>query len=209
MYNIVQNFNTYFHRFLSYKIGELLKMKRLIFLILCLVASFGLFAQEIDSDYVFRASQKGDQYAKLNLSLNIPNKPEQLTFGGAGTLGYHVFLTDNFNLGGDVSFNYLKTIGNNVFYFIPFFLKAGYQFNTGKIEIPLYIGIGGAVQNYVDKSYFGLAIKPELGIYYRFSSEWSFGALAGLYILPQWFKNSDLNYTGFITDISASVRYHF
>jgi hypothetical protein len=102
-------------------------MKRLIFLILCLVASFGLFAQEIDSDYVFRASQKGDQYAKLNLSLNIPNKPEQLTLGGAGTLGYHVFLTDSFNLGGDVSFNYLKTIGNNVFYFIPFCLTEGFE----------------------------------------------------------------------------------
>jgi hypothetical protein len=80
---------------------------------------------------------------------------------------------------------------------------------TGKIEIPLYIGIGGAAQNYVDKSYFGLAIKPEVGFFYRFSSEWSFGALAGLYILPQWFRNSDYNYTGFITDISASVRYHF
>lgn len=184
-------------------------MKRLILFILCLVFCFSAFAQELDSDYVFRASQAGDQYAKMNLSLNIPNKPSQLKIGGAGTLGYHYFITDSINIGGDIGFNYLTTVGENVFYFIPFFFKLGYQFNSGKIEIPVYIGVGGAAQNYIDKSYFGFAVKPEIGMYYRTSTEWSFGFLAGLYILPQWYKDKEYNYTGFITDISLGVRLHF
>lgn len=184
-------------------------MKRLIFLILCLVASFGLFAQEIDSDYVFRASQKGDQYAKVSLSLNIPNQPTQLNYGGSGTLGYHYFITDNMNIGGDVGFNYLTTVGDNVYYFIPLLFKFGYQFNTAKFEIPLYLGIGAAIQNYIDRNYFGLAIKPEVGLFYRTSSDFSFGVMAGVYVMPQWYENSKYNYTGVITDISVSVRYHF
>ena len=98
-------------------------MKRLILFMLCFTLCFSAFAQEIDSDYVFRASQAGDQYVKMNLSLNIPNKPSQLKIGGAGTLGYHYFVTDSINIGGDIGFNYLTTIGENVFYFIPFFFK--------------------------------------------------------------------------------------
>lgn len=184
-------------------------MKRFIFFTLFFLACLGLYAQEIDSDYVFRASQPGDQYAKINLSLNIPNRPEQLKMGGSGTLGYHFFITDNFNIGGDVGFNYLTTIGDNVFYFIPILFKAGYQFNIGKFEIPLYLGIGGSIQNYIDRTYFGLTIKPEVGVYYRTSSDLSFGVLAGVYVIPQWYKNRDYNYVGVITDISLSVRYHF
>ena len=46
-------------------------------------------------------------------------------------------------------------------------------------------------------------------MYYRTSTEWSFGFLAGLYILPQWYKDKEYNYTGFITDISLGVRLHF
>lgn len=184
-------------------------MKRLILFMLCFTLCISAFAQEIDSDYVFRASQAGDQYAKINLALNLPNRPEQLNVGGSGTLGYHVFVTDNFNLGGDVGFNYLKTVGDNVFYFIPILFKAGYQFNTGKFEIPLYLGIGGSIQNYIDRTYFGLTLKPEVGIYYRTSSDFSFGILAGVYVMPQWYKNTSHNYTGVITDLSLSVRYHF
>ena len=95
-------------------------MKRLILFMLCFTLCFSAFAQEIDSDYVFRASQAGDQYAHVNLSLNIPNKPEQLKLGGSGSLGYHYFITDNITLGGNISFSYLSTIGENFFYFIPF-----------------------------------------------------------------------------------------
>ena len=184
-------------------------MKRLILFMLCFTLCFSAFAQEIDSDYVFRASQAGDQYAKMNLSLNIPNLPEQLKIGGSGSLAYQYFLTDNFNLGGEVGFNYTTTIGDHVFYYIPIFLKAGYQFNVGKFEIPFALGIGGAIQNYIDRSYFGFAVKPEIGIFYRTSSDWSFGFCGGVYVLPQWYKESKYNYTGIITDLSLSVRYHF
>ena len=184
-------------------------MKRFLVILICLATCFSVFAQEIDSDYVFRASQAGDQYAKVTLSLNIPNKPEQLKTGGAGTLGYHYFITDNFNIGGDIGFNYLTTVGKNVYYSIPFLLKVGYQFNSGSFEVPVYLGLGGTIQNYLDKSYFGLTIKPEVGVYYRVSSDWSFGVLGGVYIMPQTFKDKKYNYVGVITDISVGVRYHF
>ena len=184
-------------------------MKRLILFMLCFTLCFSAFAQEIDSDYVFRASQAGDQYAHVNLSLNIPNKPEQLKLGGSGSLGYHYFITDNITLGGNISFSYLSTLGENFFYFIPFVFKAGYQINFGKIEMPINLGFGAAIQNYIDRSYFGLVFNPNIGAYYRTSADFSFGVSGGVYILPQWYKNKTYNYTGIITDISLSVRYHF
>jgi hypothetical protein len=52
-------------------------------------------------------------------------------------------------------------------------------------------------------------VKPEIGLYYRVSSDWSFGVLGGVYIMPQSFKDKKYNYVGIISDISVGVRYHF
>ncbi|MGI5172953.1 hypothetical protein H0R92_05045 [Treponema sp. OMZ 840] len=165
---------------------------------------------ENQSDTVYKTNQAGDQFIILKLNLGIPYRPfKNLKLGGSGTLGYQRFITDGLILGGDISFAYSQTVGKNVFYFVPILFRAGWQFSTAKFEIPLSLGIGGAFENYMDRSYFGFALHPNAAFFFRYNRSWSFGAHTGLYILPQWYKNPKYNYTGIIHDMGLTVRYHF
>lgn len=159
----------------------------------------------------YKMNQKGDQFIKIGLMANIPFSPKipQLNVGGSGTLGYMRFLNGNIAVGGDATFAYMTTIGDNILTYIPLMAKVMYQFSVHKFEFPVSLGIGGAFQNYSADTYFGLAIKPEAGVFYRHSPGWSFGLGAGLYILPQWCKDSSKNRTGIIMDIALTARYHF
>ena len=162
-----------------------------------------------DEHFVYKMKQKGDQFIKIGLMVDIPLHPatRQLKVGGSGTLGYMRFLNSNFALGGDASFAYMTTLGKNIFTCIPLMVKAMYQFTFHKFEFPITLGIGGAFENYLGDSYFGLIIKPELGAFYRHSPDWSFGANIGWNMMPQWTKDS--SYFGVIMDIGVTARYHF
>lgn len=160
-------------------------------------------------DFQYKPNQPGDQFVRLNLALELPVKPAQLHLGGTGTLSYGIFLTDSFNLSAKLSFAYTTTIGDNFFYFIPFTLCAQYQILIKNFELPFSVEVGGAVQSYIDRLYFGLVAKPEVGLFYRVSPDWSIGGYAGAYIMPQWYSDDTFNYTGIIADIGLSVRYHF
>lgn len=189
-------------------------MKRFIAIlaVLCLITT-AVTAQTSEEsetpDFVYEPNQQGDQFVRLNLALELPVYPTQLRLGGTGTLSYGMFLTENFNLSAKVSFAYTTTIGSNMFYFIPFTFCAQYQMLFKNFEIPVSLEIGGAIESYIDRLFFGLAIKPEGGIFYRVSPDWSIGMYAGLFVLPQWYEDSQYNYIGVISDMGVSVRYHF
>lgn len=169
----------------------------------------GTASENAGPDFQYKPNQQGDQFVRLNLALEVPVKPKQLRLGGTGALSYGFFLSESFNLSAKISFAYTTTIGDNFYYFIPFTACAQYQFLVRNFEIPLSIEVGGALQSYIDRLYFGLVVKPEAGLFYRISPDWSVGAYAGLFILPQWYKDKTFNYTGLISDIGLSVRYHF
>lgn len=160
-------------------------------------------------DFIYKPNQQGDQFVRLNVALEIPFRPKQLKIGGTGTLSYGIFLTENFNLSAKASFAYTTTLGSNIFYFIPVTVCAQYQMLFRNFEIPVSFEIGGAIESYIDRLYFGLVLKPEAGLFYRVSPDWSIGIYGGLYVLPQWYSDKKHNYTGVIADIGLSVRYHF
>lgn len=162
-----------------------------------------------DEEFIYKMNQKGDQFIKIGLMVNIPLNPptSQLKLGGAGTLGYMRFLNNNLAIGGDASFSYMTTVGKNVFTCIPLMAKVMYQFTAQKFEFPISFGIGGAFQNYIGESYFGLIIKPEVGAFFRYSPDWSFGINVGWNLMPQWTKDS--SYFGVIMDAGLTARYHF
>lgn len=164
---------------------------------------------ESQNEIVYTANQKGDSLININLMVNLPIAPKKLNVGGSGQLGYSYFLTDAFNIGGSIAFGFSITEGSNMFLFVPILFRATYQFQVKKFEFPLSLNIGGCFENYLERTYFGLDIKPEVGAYFRYSPEWSFGIFSGLHVLPQWYKESKYDYVGLICDIGASVRYHF
>ncbi|MBE6349302.1 MAG: hypothetical protein E7062_00920 [Spirochaetaceae bacterium] len=194
-------------------------MKKLLALMLILLVIPMCFAQEVnppaepefDLDLLYKMNQKGDQFIKINLFVDIPFQPsiKQLHIGGAGALGFHHFIADKLSIGGDLGFNYSETRGSNIYYFIPVLFRLTYQFEIGKFEIPLSLGLGGAFQTYSSEFYFGLLGHPELGFYWRINPEWSFGGIFGCYLIPQWYKQEPKFYLGVIPSVGLSVRYHF
>jgi hypothetical protein len=166
---------------------------------------------ETDEKYIYRANQRGDQFLRVSLMVSLPAKPSitQLFAGGKGTLGYMHFLNSFIAIGGDISFGYHATIGKNVFTYVPMMVRFMYQPEFRKFEFPLTIGLGGVFETYSDRTYFGMVVNPEIGAFYRIIAGWSAGLHFGTVIMPQWYSNSDYNYTGIMFDLGLTARYHF
>lgn len=200
-------------------------MKKFI-AICCTVFLFStaVFSQEQDEDddrfaVEYRMNEPGDQFINIGLMVTFPlnfggNFPlyreGQLSTGGAGTIGYHRFLTSWFAVGLDVSFGYNPTIGENMFTYVPFVFCFTVQPTIKKFEFPITMGIGAAVESYLNRTYFpGLTLKPEAGIFYRVTPSWSFGIKGNFMYLPQWYEDSENNDHGNFSSVVIAARYHF
>ena len=183
-------------------------MRKLITLLALLLAfSFSLVAQEAEQDnitenpevevpaeqpqpenddeFVYKLNQPGDWFVKVGVNGGFPVQPATMNFGLDLNLGFYYFLAPFFAVGGDIAFDYNPTVGEKVFYCIPFMAKALVQYTIGKFEIPFILGFGGAIERHNSNSYFGMIIKPEIGLFYRFNADWSIGGTFGTSILPQ------------------------
>ena len=200
-------------------------MKKFI-AICCTVFLFStaVFSQEQDEDddrfaVEYRMNEPGDQFINIGLMVTFPlnfggdfplYREGQLSTGGAGTIGYHRFLTSWFAVGLDVSFGYNPTIGENMFTYVPFVFCFTVQPTIKKFEFPITMGIGAAVESYLNRTYFpGLTLKPEAGIFYRVTPSWSFGIKGNFMYLPQWYEDSENNDHGNVSSVVIAARYHF
>ena len=200
-------------------------MKKFI-AICCTVFLFStaVFSQEQDEDddrfaVEYRMNEPGDQFINIGLMVTFPlnfggdfplYREGQLSTGGAGTIGYHRFLTSWLAVGRDVSFGYNPTIGENMFTYVPFVFCFTVQPTIKKFEFPITMGIGAAVESYLNRTYFpGLTLKPEAGIFYRVTPSWSFGIKGNFMYLPQWYEDSENNDHGNFSSVVIAARYHF
>ena len=200
-------------------------MKKFI-AICCTVFLFStaVFSQEQDEDddrfaVEYRMNEPGDQFINIGLMVTFPlnfggdfplYREGQLSTGGAGTIGYHRFLTSWFAVGLDVSFGYNPTIGENMFTYVPFVFCFTVQPTIKKFEFPITMGVGAAVESYLNRTYFpGLTLKPEVGIFYRVTPSWSFGIKGNFMYLPQWYEDSENNDHGNFSSVVIAARYHF
>jgi hypothetical protein len=165
--------------------------------------------QEAGNNYVFRLNQTGDSFLGIQLSVQIPLNVKNLYVGGAGGIMFSRYVTDYFALGGELDFSYETTVGSNVFYFIPVMVKGTFDIPVGKFEFSAALAVGFVFQSYINRNYYGLIVKPELGAFYRFSPTWSIGVTAAANIIPQWYTISANNRTGVILSTGACVRFHF
>ncbi len=156
-------------------------------------------------------NEVGDQFIKIGLMVTKPlNFDGTLLIGGAGELGYHRFLTQNFLWGIDISFGYDPTIGSNIFTYVPLVFSLTYQPTIKRFEIPITAGIGLAMENYLNKTYFpGLAAKGDIGVYFRATPSWSFGIDGQFMYLPEWYSDSSKNDYGLFASVELAARYHF
>lgn len=207
-------------------------MKRCCLLFLFSILIWNTFAQEAAdtqetdppsaqapiSAYVYEPIRKGDQFIRMGLQLGIPlfnTSLEKFAIktniypGGSIFLGYTHYLTKGVSIGGDLAFTFHLTLGSNLYFAIPFTINSGYTFAIQKIRIPLTFGIGGDFQSYNGTRYFSLFFRPQAGVFYQYSPEWSFGGELSWDIVPQWYKKREYNRTGNFLNIGFAARYHF
>lgn len=168
------------------------------------------------SDY--EPIKKGDQFIHVELGLSVPlfylasggvETDTNLELGGAGRIGYSRFITSRVSLGGSFGFSFNGTIGENTYLALPIAFRASYEFVLNRIRIPVSFSAGGAFQTYRSRNYFGPLLKPEIGAYYQYSPDWSFGAMASWDFVPQWYDDSSHNRVGNFFDAMIGLRYHF
>lgn len=171
---------------------------------------------EEDGDYYempeYKANGAGDQFIKISLMGIFPlNFDDKLKTGGAAEIGYHRFVSEYFALGFDVQFGYNPTIGSNMLTYVPMVLTGTFQPYIGNFEFPLTLGIGCALESYLNRNYFpGLILKGEGGFFYRVSENWSFGVESQYMYMPQWYsKHSEWNDYGLFLSAGLVARYHF
>ncbi|MBQ9494788.1 MAG: hypothetical protein IJR50_04025 [Treponema sp.] len=173
----------------------------------------------------YKMNGRGDQYIQISLMPSFPlNFKKHMYVGGAAQLGYRYFLTSWFALGGDITVGYHPTLGSNVFNFWPITLCATFQPSIWRFEFPITLAAGIAFETYQSRKYFpALAVKPEIGVFFRAFESWSFGIGCDFLWLPQWNSFAkDANgvkltaeekrkYTfhGLFITASLSARYHF
>jgi hypothetical protein len=165
---------------------------------------------QADDDFVYKANQKGDQFMRISLMVDLPIKPsiDKLFVGGVGQIGYMYFLNSYLAVGADLGFGFNTTIGENMYTIVPLMAKFMFQPVYGKFEFPIMLSIGGVFENYLEKTYFGLGIKPEVAVFYRINASWSAGITGGFYFLPQTYNDSKYHYLGIIADVGLTARFH-
>ena len=154
-------------------------------------------------------NQKGDQTINIGLAADYALNPRKLGWGGSATLGYNRNLSSTLAVGASMDFNYFRTTGSNIYYMVPIMAKGIFQISFGRFEIPISVSVGGALESYLDKVYFGPIAKPEIGLFYRYSADWSLGITAGATVTPQIYKDTSQNRTGTAAYAGLTLRYHF
>lgn len=198
-------------------------MKRLLPLILLItLCCSGLYAQNADTittdtpEPLYTTNQMGDKYIKMSVSPTFPlgffnqNGEVSMYIGGLFGLGFHIFLTDNFSVGGDAGFGFNITIGSNVFNYIPIIATATYQFQYKRWEFPLTAGIGFAWELYNGYMYWpGLILEAQAGAQYRIDSNWAAGGEISYMFMPQFNQDPAKSAIGHFLDVSLVARYYF
>lgn len=169
---------------------------------------------EDDSDFVYMQNGPGDQYLNIRIMPNFPlNFDDKMKTGGQITVGYGRFIMSWLAVGGEISFGYNPTIGNNMFTYIPITANVTFLPAINKFEIPITLNIGMAIENYLSNTFFpAFILRGGAGCYYRINESWSAGIEGFFTYMPQWYaKKSDRKYNDFLNvlSVSAGMKYHF
>lgn len=184
------------------------------------------------ADYTPFGYSKGDQMLVISLpTIIVPTvftgeagaiSPNLSPVGLGLTIGYSYFLTPGFFIGGELGGTAITSKAENWLYLVPFGVKVGYQFTLQRsalrpdflrnFEFPISLVIGGAGQSYLnhEETYFGLFLKPGVGIFFRFHQSWSVGVHAEWWWVPQWPKDEwAKRIDAHFFECTATIRYHF
>ena len=137
--------------------------------------------------------------------------PTNLSVGGMGSLAYNFYVSSAIKLGLQVGGTFQWDINKNLLYMVPIFAKATYEFQVwDRFTIPVHLGLGINMTSWKSNFMVDPIIKPGVGFYFDWSSEWSFGLDTSYWFVPQLVVNDAQDKAiGNFMDVTISAEYHF
>jgi len=198
-------------------------------LIGCLVLTLGtvsLSAQDADEepDEAFVPQYSlGDQSLGINLGMLIPlfftGGPDgvegaNLTLGGAGSLAWSSYLSNNTTLGVELGGSFALTANRRSLFMVPIGVTGSYVFRPYPWEFPVSIGLGVNFSALEDARKTDPFIKIGGSAMWNFSTQWAFGANLHWWFIPQIYLDrspagSGESRLGNFLALTFSALYHF
>ncbi len=198
------------------------RIRRFAVALLVVFVASTLPAQQ-DSDAFAPTYTLGDQSLAINLGLFVPMffagpvslfEPANLSLGGAGSLLWSTYLTNEISVGVELGGSFALTPNGRALFLVPIAARGSYSFRAYPFEFPVSLGAGLSIARLEDAVKVDPFIKPGGSFYWYYSTQWAFGANLFYWIIPQIYTN--LTYQGVtetrvgnFLEFTLSARYHF
>lgn len=194
-------------------------------LIACLLmlAAATTMAQNVDDEVFVPTYALGDQTLSINLGLFIPlfytGGPDgtagaNLTLGAAGSIAWNSHITHEFKLGAEVGGSFALTPNRRALFLVPITANASYVFQAFPFEFPVSLGLGMSFARIEDLVKIDPFVRPGVGFYWNYSSQWAFGGNLRYWLIPQIYTDrspagSDESRIGNFLELTLSALYRF
>ncbi|MFP4114316.1 MAG: TP0733 family outer membrane beta-barrel protein [Spirochaetota bacterium] len=165
----------------------------------------------------------GDQTLSINLGLFAPLfyalgpdgvEPANLSLGGAGSLAWGSYITNELKLGVEVAGSFAFTPNGRGLYLVPIAANANYIFQAYPFEFPLNLGLGLSFARLDDMFKVDPFVKGGGSVYWNHSAQWAFGLNLNYWFIPQIYlegssQGAEESRLGNFLEITLSALYHF
>ncbi|MFP4375488.1 MAG: TP0733 family outer membrane beta-barrel protein [Spirochaetales bacterium] len=136
----------------------------------------------------------GDQSLGVNLGMLIPLfftggpggvEGANLSLGGAGSLAWSSYLTNNTKLGIELGGTFALTANRRTLFMVPIALTGSYVFRPYPWEFPISMGVGINISALEDARKTDPFVKIGGSAMWNFSTQWAFGANLHWWLIPQ------------------------
>ena len=147
-------------------------------------------------------------------SLDFQFKGANLLPGGAGSLLWKSYLSNEFALGAEIGGMFAFSAANfpNLLLMLPITVQGTYYVRAFPLEIPIFLGLGLNIVRYLDLTHFDFILKPGFSLYWVYDTSWSFGVnIVYWWVLEPIWDDTFAQKTrlGNFLEISLSALYHF
>ena len=115
-------------------------------------------------------------------------------------------------MGLELGGSFARSPNKESLFILPITAKATYLLNVSRFEIPFSLGVGMSIVRYRTWSHIDFIMKPSLGAYWQYNSNWSFGLRATWWLDFQPTTDYQSSYqarAGNFLSITPGMYYHF
>lgn len=140
--------------------------------------------EEKRSLFAIEGHQLGDQTLALSAGVMVPLFYQEfdgayhdtnLNVGGAGELQWSAYVSPSVRVGIDIGGGFARSPNDRTLFLVPITLKAAWVLDYSRFEFPFSLGAGISIVRYREWSHVDMILKPGVGCYWRYDTNWSFG----------------------------------